>query len=84
MNAVKGNTIHSALAIPACQLALKGYKPVDSSRLNTFRCQLGGVKLIFIDEITMVGITYIMYDVQMNKKDLGILKVVKMTLEVSV
>ena len=45
---IKGNTIHSALAIPACQ-SLKDYKPLDSSRLNTLRCQLGGVKLIYID-----------------------------------
>ena len=62
---VKGNTINGALAIPACQ-ALKDYKPVDSSRLNTLRCQLGGVKLIFIDEISMVGIT--IYDFQINKR----------------
>ena len=44
---VKGNTIHSALSIPACQ-SLKNYKPLDSSRLNTLRCQLGAVKLIFL------------------------------------
>jgi len=46
---IKGNTIHSALAIPACQ-SLKRYKSLDSSRMNTIRCQLGGIKLIFIDE----------------------------------
>jgi len=51
---IKGNTIHSALAIPACQ-SLKIYKPLDSSRLSTLRCKLGVVKLIFIDEISMVG-----------------------------
>ena len=62
---VKGNTIHGALAMPACQ-ALEEYKPVVSSRLNTLRCQLGGVKLIFIDEISLVSIT--MYDVQINKR----------------
>ncbi|KAK2548310.1 hypothetical protein P5673_031544 [Acropora cervicornis] len=49
---IKGNTIHSALAIPACQ-SLKIYKPLDSSRLSTLRCKLGVVKLIFIDEISM-------------------------------
>ena len=41
---IKGNTIHSALAIPACQ-SLKDYKSLDSSRLNTLRCQLGGLNL---------------------------------------
>ena len=62
---IKGNTIHSALAVPACQ-SLKNYKPLDSSRLNTLRCQLGGVKLIFLDEISMVGST--MFNVQINNR----------------
>ena len=31
---IKGNTIHSALAIPASQ-SLKNYKHLDLSRLNT-------------------------------------------------
>ena len=60
---IKGMTIHSSLAIPACQ-SLKTYKPLDSSRLNTLRCQLGGVKLIFLDEISMVGSK--MFNVQIN------------------
>lgn len=51
---INGNTIHSALAIPASQ-SLKNYKSLDSSRLNTLRCLIGGVKLIFLDEISMVG-----------------------------
>ena len=62
---IKGNTIHSSLAIPACQ-SLKNYKPLDSSRLNTLRTQLGGVKLIFLDEISMVGNT--MFNVQINNR----------------
>lgn len=62
---IKGMTIHSSLAIPACQL-LKTYKPLDSSRLNTLRCQLGCVKLIFLDEISMVGST--MFNVQINNR----------------
>ena len=51
---IKGNTIHSALAVPANQ-SLKNYKQLNSSRLNTLRTQFGGVKLIFVDEISMVG-----------------------------
>ena len=62
---IKGNTIHSALAIPACQ-SLKNYKPLDSSRLNALRCQLGGLKLIFFDEISMVGST--MFNVQIDNR----------------
>ncbi len=51
---IKGNTIHSALAIPASQ-SLKNYKPPDSGRLNTLGCELGALKLILLDEIPMVG-----------------------------
>lgn len=61
---IKGNTIHSALAIPACQ-SLKNYKSLDSSRLNTLRSQIGRLKLIFIDEISMVGNA--MFTVQIYK-----------------
>ena len=62
---IKGNTIHSTLAIPACE-SLRNYNSLDSSRLNTIRCQLGGVKLVFIDEISMVGNT--MFNVQINNR----------------
>ena len=62
---IKGNTIHSTLAIPASQ-SLKNYKPLDSSRLNTLRCKLHAVKLIFLDEISMVGNT--MFNVQINNR----------------
>ena len=60
---IKGNTIHSVLAIPACQ-SLRNNKPLDSSRLNTLRCLLGAVKLIFLDETSMVGST--MFNIQIN------------------
>ena len=62
---IKGNTVHSALAIPACQ-SLKTYKPLDSSRLNTLRCKLRAVQLIFLDEISMIGNT--MLNVQINNR----------------
>lgn len=62
---IKGNTVHSALAIPACQ-SLKTYKPLDSSRLNTLRCKLRAVQLIFLDEISVIGNT--MLNVQINNR----------------
>ena len=62
---IQGNTIHSTLATPASQ-SLKIYKPLDSSRLNTLRCKLRAVKLIFLDEISMVGNT--MFNVQINNR----------------
>ncbi|CAB4000987.1 Hypothetical predicted protein [Paramuricea clavata] len=39
---IKGNTIHTALSISASQ-SLKIYKPLDSGRLNTLRCELGSL-----------------------------------------
>lgn len=62
---IKGTTIHSTLAIPASQ-SLRNYKPLDASRLNTLRCQIGNVILIFIDEISMVGNT--LFNVQVNNR----------------
>ena len=50
---IKGNQIHSTLAIPASQSLKNYYKPLDSSRLNTLRCKLHAVKLIFLDKISM-------------------------------
>ena len=66
---IKGNTIHSALAIPACQ-SLKNYKSLDSSRLNTLRSQIGRLKLIFIDEISMVGNTMFTVQIYNRLKDI--------------
>ena len=67
---IKGNTIHTALAIPASQ-SLRNYKPLDSSsRLNTLKCQLGSVKLIFLDEISMVGNAVFNTQINNRLKDL--------------
>ena len=62
---IQGNTIHSTSAISASQ-SLKIYKPLDSSRLNSLRCKIREVKLIFLDEISMVGNT--MFNVQINNR----------------
>ena len=62
---LKGNTIHSAFGIPASQ-SLKNYKPLDSGRLNTMKCELGALKLILLDEMSMVGNS--MFTVQLNNR----------------
>ena len=62
---IKGNRIHSLLAVPTSQ-SLKNYKPLDCSRQNTLRSQIGGAKLILLDEISMVGSN--MFTVQINKR----------------
>ena len=71
---IKGNTIHSALGIPASQ-SLKNYKPLDSGRLNTMRCELGAQKLILLDEVSMVGNTVqlnnCLKDLKGSKEDFG-------------
>lgn len=50
---IHGNTIHSALKIPINQ-SLK-HKSLDSDRLNTLRTQLRGIRVVFIDEISMLA-----------------------------
>ncbi|XP_070537059.1 uncharacterized protein [Ptychodera flava] len=50
---IKGSTIHSALQIPASQGF--HYKPLTSERLNTLQAKYRNLKIIFIDEISMVG-----------------------------
>ena len=51
---IRGNMIHSAFGIPVSR-SLRNYKPLDSGRLNTMRCELGALKLILLDEVSMVG-----------------------------
>ena len=50
---IKGNTLHAAFKIPA----KRGFEycALDSDSLNTTRTQLKKLKVIFIDEISMVG-----------------------------
>ncbi|XP_078349889.1 uncharacterized protein LOC144634728 [Oculina patagonica] len=62
---IQGNTIHTALRVPANQ-SLKIYKKLDASRLNSLRCKFAGLKIIFIDEVSMVGNS--MFNIQINKR----------------
>ena len=50
---INGATIHSAFCIPVG----KGfsYKPLDMQQLNTLRTKYMSLKVVFIDEISMVG-----------------------------
>lgn len=52
---IKGNTLHSIFSIPASH-SLKTYMPLDHSTLNTLRCRFIKLRLLIIDEISMVGI----------------------------
>ena len=50
---IKGNTLHAAFKIPAN----RGFEycALDSDRLNTIRAKLNKLRVIFIDEISVVG-----------------------------
>ena len=50
---IKGNTLHAAFKIPANKGFV--YCTLDSDRLNTIRTKLRKLKVLFIDEISMVG-----------------------------
>ena len=50
---IRGQTLHGIFRIPI-NCGFK-YSPLDQDRLNTVRSQLRKLKVIFIDEISMVG-----------------------------
>ena len=68
---IQGKTIHSTFNIPANQ-NLKNYKSLDSSQLNTLRAELAALKVIFLDEVSMVGSSMFNLQINMgNKLDFG-------------
>ena len=50
---IGGNTIHSTFCIPVGRGF--AYKPLDMQQLDTMRCKYHKLKMVFIDEISMVG-----------------------------
>ncbi|MCG8077483.1 MAG: AAA family ATPase [Candidatus Thiodiazotropha taylori] len=50
---IRGNTLHTLLKIPVSQKLQ--YKSLSSEKLNTLSCKFLSVKLLIIDEISMVG-----------------------------
>ena len=50
---IGGNTIHNALHILPNQSLV--WKPLSMDKLNTFRCKYQDLKVLIIDEISMVG-----------------------------
>lgn len=50
---IGGMTIHSAFGIPANQGF--SFKPLDMQQLNSFRARYNSLRLVIIDEISMVG-----------------------------
>ena len=52
---IEGMTLHSALGLSCGPNNKSQYKPASSERLNTLRSRLGKLKLLVIDEVSMVG-----------------------------
>ena len=52
---IKGNTIHSALSIPVDNRHNSNLLPLSANRLASMRFHLQNLKLVIIDEISMVG-----------------------------
>ncbi|KAJ8048747.1 ATP-dependent DNA helicase PIF1 [Holothuria leucospilota] len=66
---IRGSTIHSAFCIPANK-SLSVYSALTSEKLNTLQSKYRHLKLVIIDEISMVGIrlfNYINYRLQQIK-----------------
>ena len=57
---VRGSTLHSLFALPANQ-SLSKYRHLDHSTLNTLRCKFAKLKLLIIDEVSMVGVNLFIF-----------------------
>ena len=77
---IRGSTIHNAMKIAANQNLV--HRSLPSSTLNTFRNQHGDIKIIFIDEISMVGFRMFncvhqrLQELKQSKEDFGGVSVV--------
>ncbi|XP_066269843.1 uncharacterized protein [Branchiostoma lanceolatum] len=63
---INGMTLHSALSL-GC--GGKEYQPLSSDKLNTLRSRLGKLKLLIVDEVSMVGAD-ILYHVHRRLQDI--------------
>ena len=52
---IDGMTFHSALGLSCGPNSKSQYQPASNEKLNTLRSRLGKLKLLVIDEVSMVG-----------------------------
>ncbi|KAJ8017841.1 ATP-dependent DNA helicase PIF1 [Holothuria leucospilota] len=71
---IKGTTIHCALQIPANQ-GLSNYKALTADKLNSLQVKYHNLKIIFIDDISMVGHRMFRYIDQRLQQIMGSKKV---------
>ncbi|XP_062572139.1 uncharacterized protein LOC134234095 [Saccostrea cucullata] len=57
---VFGMTLHSAFLLPVMK-GFSTYKPLSQEKLNTLRCKLSSLKVIIIDEISMVSADMLLF-----------------------
>ena len=66
---IEGTTLHSALSFSCGPNKKKDYQPASSEKLNTLRSRLGKLKLLIIDEVSMVGAD-LLYHVHKRLQDI--------------
>jgi hypothetical protein len=66
---IEGMTLHSALRISCGPGSNKQYQPASSDKLNTLRSRLRKLKLLIIDEVSMVG-TDLLYHIHRRLQDI--------------
>ncbi|XP_062607978.1 uncharacterized protein LOC134269784, partial [Saccostrea cucullata] len=66
---IKGNTIHSALSIPVSNRKNSVLLPLSANKLATMRFFLQHLKIIIIDEISMVGYS-LLNDIHLRLQDI--------------
>ena len=66
---IEGMTLHSALGFNCGPKNKKDYQPASSEKLNTLRLRLGKLKLLIIDEVSMVG-SDLLYHIHRRLEDI--------------
>uniref|UniRef100_A0A672Z295 ATP-dependent DNA helicase n=1 Tax=Sphaeramia orbicularis TaxID=375764 RepID=A0A672Z295_9TELE len=66
---IEGMTLHSSLGFTSGPKNKKEYQPAGSEKLNTLRSQLSKLKLLIIDEVSMVGAD-LLYHVHRRLQDI--------------
>lgn len=66
---IEGMTLHSALSFSCGPNSKKQYQAASSEKLNTLRSRLGKLKLLIIDEVSMVGAD-LLYHLHLRLQDI--------------
>ncbi|KAI8512099.1 hypothetical protein Bbelb_111990 [Branchiostoma belcheri] len=67
---INGMTLHSAFSLSCGRNRGKDYQPLSSDKLNTLRSRLGKLKLLIVDEVSMVGAD-LLYHIHRRLQDIS-------------